>query len=386
MDNGPTWDNIIVRYAGSCLECGGRIEQGCRAFYSRQLKKIKHLPGGCSPAAMARKAQAAELLAKRFGPQPVTPEQPKLDRPRWAPPEPVRERPVAPPTPPVVQPAAQPAADLSAVGQFDSVSDLLADTDLDYGYDYGYGHWTEEHRADWYGLEPADYPEGWQGAATIRRIVTGDWKRGLERLTAAFEDLDEPTRPLQIRRVRRRSDQGNEVDITAYWRGRGDVAWEACHRAHRVAQSRVTIVCDAIQKGASSSDDLFWRGAAVAVLADKLSRAGYSVEVVSAWHTPRDSHGGVRCWTVVKQFHEPLDLAVLAGACACPAFFRAVGHAWANGHDADRGRNIYHGYEVTPWPLSPDYIVAQSGAWTKEAAALWVAAQIEKLQPSQQAA
>ncbi|TFH48659.1 MAG: hypothetical protein E4H01_05905, partial [Lysobacterales bacterium] len=177
----------------------------------------------------------------------------------------------------------------------------------------------------WYGVE--------NQKAAHAIFAAGAWPEGVERMLAALGDLQGDTKPRNIRRTRTRSDFGAEVDVTEYWRGRGDVAWSSCRREQRTGPQTVTVAINPSISAGEDAEKIFWRGAAALCLADKLTVAGYNVEIVllfcvhglfteSSIRASRDDDAVIEC--CVKSARAPLDLNALAVSACLGAFPREL--------------------------------------------------------------
>lgn len=156
-------------------------------------------------------------------------------------------------------------------------------------------------------------------------LASGTWSEGVKRMQDALRVIGATLRPRSIRRVRVRRDFGSEVDITEYWRGRGDVAWQHCERAARNGPQSVTLATNLSINRDKHSDVLFWRGAAVLAVADALTAAGYNVEIIALECGKNFSEDGKRDSVLeicLKSALAPLDLNALAVPACCGAFFR----------------------------------------------------------------
>jgi hypothetical protein len=299
---------INVIFKTKCCKCGNVVPEGARAWYDKAAPKGRRTTHeDCGQPNAANAANAAQA------PQPQAPR---------------AERGVDAPI--AAQNRAQDAAGgLAArfpqhkeVHAYEDVEALLRATENPRNECRAWRAWKDGQGGaspDWLGLEPELGVD--VSLRNVARVIRTGWTRGAERIEKALGGLTVDAQPRSIRRVRTRREFGSEVDITEYWRGRGDKAWTDCTRAARPSRLHYTIVNDALDSGGATADSLFWRGAAVVALADKLTAAGYSVRVVSAWQAA--NRGGVVCYTVCKPFDAPVDLPTLAASCAHPAFFRA---------------------------------------------------------------
>lgn len=158
-----------------------------------------------------------------------------------------------------------------------------------------------------------------KGAAIIRRIET-----------AAAKITLPPKADLRRRRVR--GDHGDDLDITAVYRGRLDIAWERTQRRPVTASAMVSIVVNMICSGDDDASVLSFRGAVGIVLAQLLERFGYRVRIVFAMGGRIVGAGeqfSVRA--VLKDYSKPVNHEAIA--CAThPALFRVMGHRWMWAH------------------------------------------------------
>ena len=236
-----------------------------------------------------------------------------------------------------------------------------------------------EGEVKWHGLrdEPA-FSGGRVRTAAVCKLVSEGWRRGAEKIERAFESIDCAAVPMLVRRRRVHTDQGDSLDIHAVYRGALETAWDKCAARTQRGPQRVTIVNDALDSGGTDSDRMFWRGAAVCALTDKLVRAGYAVQVISGWSGYMDS-GVTICRVQVKSFTAPVDLLTLAAAVALPAFFRSIGHTWGCGWAAQQQGT---GFGVRSLQAMPDEILMsnRSAVCSAATAGAWVAEQINALQ------
>jgi len=132
-------------------------------------------------------------------------------------------------------------------------------------------HWKRKSEHSWLGVS---------SVAELRSVLQKGYPAGvakLEQITVG--DLPEPQ---DIRRRRVRSDQGDELDMQAVYRGDLSRAWSRTKRQSRTSVRSVSIVIDLCGNANITSDQLFWRGAAGLRLANELTNAGYSVAIDGA--------------------------------------------------------------------------------------------------------
>lgn len=183
----------------------------------------------------------------------------------------------------------------------------------------------------WYGLE-GTFKGHTVPLADVVKLVNDGWEDGMKRLTAALKAITPPT-PMNIRRMPAWGDHGDEVNMDRVRTGNLETAWRFTpKRAVGVAKRNVTIVVDSIASHGIPAEQMFWRGAAAVTLADALTNAGYSVQLLSAFRGDGLHGEAVVCRVMVKDYHAPFDLQTAAACLACPAFFRAIGVAWGFGN------------------------------------------------------
>lgn len=174
-------------------------------------------------------------------------------------------------------------------------------------------------KAGWYG------PDSPSPETTVKRVL-GGWKEGAEEVRKRMERV-EVTPPVSIKRRVVRADQGDELDIHAVLRGQLDTAWQSRRRRQAFGPRIVRIVAQTNLLAQTSSEELFWRGAAVVKLADVLTEAGYAVEIVGA-HAATTVDMDRANWLltfVLKHAQSPLDIESLAGVVCNAGFHRTFG-------------------------------------------------------------
>ena len=190
-------------------------------------------------------------------------------------------------------------------------------------------HWTE------HGFIPrairSNLGTNWLGpdnptiAQAVDRVLHG-WKEGAEKVRHHLAAI-EINAPVSVKRKRKRSDQGDDLDIHAVYRGDLEHAWTKRQRSHTRARRTVRIVAQCNLLANTNADELFWRGAAVCKLVDVLSDAGYSVEVIGAIASVRIDHHE-HAWLLtfpLKEAESPLDMEQLAGIACNSGFHRLYG-------------------------------------------------------------
>ncbi len=133
------------------------------------------------------------------------------------------------------------------------------------------------------------------------------------------------------RRRPRRSDIGEELDITAVYRGEMEKAWRTTHREHAEGGTRyITLVLNHGANANVNASSLAYRGLAALKIADTLTDAGYFVRIVSGDISQRVTGSEIyHCIYLVtlKDFDEYLNVPKLAAVICRAGFFRRVGFA-----------------------------------------------------------
>ena len=234
--------------------------------------------------------------------------------------------------------------------------------------------WTRKSERSWLGVS---------SVSELRSVLKNGYPAGVAKLEQIT--VGELPAPQDIRRRRVRSDQGDELDMQAVYRGDLSRAWSRTKRQSRNSVRSVSIVIDLCGNASVTSDQLFWRGAAGLRLANELTNAGYSVAVYGAAGAVRiDSTGDHRLaqFVEIKAEDSPLDMDRLASLTCLAGFFRTslfTGIIWA----ADKvGKRVDYGLGqstnealaegIKALPIPQDAIIqpqvenkAQAEAWLK---------------------
>jgi hypothetical protein len=238
---------------------------------------------------------------------------------------------------------------------------------------------------DWYGMTKNDTRCPVVYASDMLR--TG-WNEGVERMESAMTELAEVPASRSVRRRACWSDAGDSIDMQRVYSGQLDAAWRKCTRQSARAPKPVTIWILAGLSFADSTDAIFWRGAACATLADRLSKAGYSVGI-NAYNCEKSrldnmkQGPGFDFRLTIKPHSTPLDLASMTAAIALPATIRgALYNAMIIAGQED-GFQIGSGIFVitkTPCPdVQPGDFAGLEKVSTKETAIEWITASIAQL-------
>lgn len=249
------------------------------------------------------------------------------------------------------------------------------------------GDWTEssnKSKAEKFWNRDSD--PSWLGVATVnelRSVLTKGYPAGVAKLSKlTVGDLPAPQ---DIRRRRVRSDQGDELDMQAVFRGDLSRAWSRTKRQSRNSVRSVSIVIDLCGSARTTSDELFWRGAAGLRLADELTTAGYSVAVYGAAGADgytNEGHERLAQFVEIKAEDAPMDMDRLASLTCLAGFFRTslfTGIIWAADKQGKRAwsslgmpTNSYLAEGIKALPIPQDSIIQPPTVKNKDSAEAWL--------------
>lgn len=191
------------------------------------------------------------------------------------------------------------------------------------------------------------YGSTWMGGLhswdEAKSLLEKGWPQGAERLRALAGKLT--AQVPQAKSIRRRltwADNGDEVCRDRLNGGQVDSCWRTMRRAPFVAPQTVAIETTWGGHYGQTPEELFWQGAAAAVLTDIMEEAGYRVEV----YANRVSEEGSKrhCSRVkVKEADMPMRLDGMAAVLCHAGIFRTFGFlcieqaehdigGWGHGH------------------------------------------------------
>lgn len=203
-------------------------------------------------------------------------------------------------------------------------STLKGDWKVDINKTSAEEHWKRKSDRDWLGVS---------SVSELRSVLKNGYPAGVAKLEQIT--VGELPAPQDIRRRRVRSDQGDELDMQAVYRGDLSRAWSRTKRQSRASVRSVSIIIDLAGNASVTSSELFWRGAAGLRLADELTTAGYSVAIYGAAGTKNYTAEGSEdvCQLVeIKAEDSPMDMDRLASLTCLAGFFRTslfTGIIWA---------------------------------------------------------
>ena len=238
-------------------------------------------------------------------------------------------------------------------------------------------------RAKWFGLQAGSLIAPHKYA---QDMLAQGWHEGVERMQAAIDTLTPPP-STNARRRSFWSDAGDSIDMQRVYAGNLDAAWRKCTRQSARAPRPVTIWLPMALPCLAETDEIFWRGSAVAMLADTLHQAGYSVAVVGylcGYLMTTGDDPRLDITLTIKPHLSPMDMGTLAAATALPAMVRGIYFSAMNlagsmdGHKIDKG--LAYGNAGSEYAdMQPGDIGGARTVSTQADAQRWIADSMEKL-------
>ena len=193
-------------------------------------------------------------------------------------------------------------------------------------------HMTRSHlgvSATWFGQESFT-----NTAIAMREIGVFNVPEVLERVRTYTKSLKVAKTAINARmlgprprRVRARGDMGNELDANLARIGRHDIAWSKTVRTQAVTSSRRAVLYVGLQAASSyTAPALDWRQATALSIYERLTAAGYSVEVIIGSVVSKlfvGNNDEYQATYVAKPFQMPIISDKLAVMCSA-AFYRTV--------------------------------------------------------------
>ena len=243
-------------------------------------------------------------------------------------------------------------------------------------------HYSGSDARKWFGADSQSQYED--------RLVHG-WGAGVDQLR---EIATKEIKPTSLRKKRIRSDQGDELDIHAVYRGDLSRAWSKSKRQHKLGGMRsIALVCNLSCSAGEDAKNLFFRGASVLKLTEALSEAGYSVAIYAATGSSGVGDGFNFVQVVeIKSEDHALDVSSLASLIAMPAYKRVKLHG-AMLEECER-RNVAGHYglgnnnssliadQIKNLPISENAFI-QPEVNSKESAERWIDLVMAQIEPQQ---
>lgn len=198
---------------------------------------------------------------------------------------------------------------------------------------------------DWYGDA--------KNQADCDAAVSSGWHKGADKVSRFAEELTVNAPPaVDVRRKRRRMDDGDDLCIDSAMRGEWDTAWETFRRAETNGNPVVELVFNWGMSCGVSGEQMFWQGAVACALTDILENAGYRVGLTAVQAISHGAIGarGVKSATVirVKDVGDSMCLSDLAAFTAHSGVYRTYGFSMILNHSAKVEQNLgYPEYDST---------------------------------------
>ena len=197
------------------------------------------------------------------------------------------------------------------------------------------------------------YTSEWMGGMhswkEATSILGNGWPEGAERLRALAGKLSaQLPQAKSIRRKATWADDGDEICKDRLQAGQIEQCWRTMRRSPFVAPQTVAIETPWGGHFRQTAEELFWQGAAAAVLTDILEEAGYRVELYA--NRVSEERGRRHCTRLkVKEADMPMRLDGVAAALCHAGIFRTFGFLcieqaefdvddWGHGHGSELSR------------------------------------------------
>ena len=206
---------------------------------------------------------------------------------------------------------------------FDSVDDIANVAIYKSNVEYNKSTESEIGRSWWGG--------DCQTSGEVRRLVRVGWPEGVEKIQSIVDSLNVPL-PVSRRRKLSRGHDG-DFDVHSVYRGAKHYFTKRVKKFKRGPQM-ISLAVDMCAGGSTSSETLFWRGAACLKVAQDLILQGYKVEVIAFKRSSgsynssqaKDAPRRENIQVVVKQFDQTLEVNNIAVTVAVAGFYRS--HLW----------------------------------------------------------
>ena len=181
-------------------------------------------------------------------------------------------------------------------------------------------------------VDPTRLPKNRYGVGSAKeldQLILNGWHEGVgiaDRLTV---ELETP-RLKNVRRVKRRGDFGDSIDMQAVYGGSIDRAWETTRREISISESgsAITLAVELSCSWNYMAHELYWTGAAAIKLVDALIESGRSVQIIGYLSSTDAFNGQISdaeiCFTA-KEYTEVADISKLMTILGHAAFYRYYG-------------------------------------------------------------
>jgi len=177
----------------------------------------------------------------------------------------------------------------------------------------------------------SEFSERWTGCNSREELdymLKYGWPEGVKKAQELGGSMQTP-RLKNIRRIKKKTDFGDHVDMQMIYSGQLDVAWQKSQREASPNQTgnAITLLVNIDENSGVCAEEMFWAGAVAIRLIDMLVTTGRNVRVLAY-------QKGARCYIngygseaiyVVKEYQESLDIGKLMVILGLAGFFRKYG-------------------------------------------------------------
>ena len=195
-------------------------------------------------------------------------------------------------------------------------------TNIESNRQYAQTHYSHTD-SGWFGLEySAKFPD-------IAKLVKDGWTDGARRLFDTSEHVRKPALE-SINRHMIWKDEGEEISLDRLYSGEFDTMWRGFKPARKKQAGRIVrLACNISANSSVESSEMFWTGAATIVLADILTKAGFSVQIDLLNASYNGSmEDAIAAITTVKDADQPLSISGLASTLCLAGYYRSIGLVW----------------------------------------------------------
>lgn len=204
---------------------------------------------------------------------------------------------------------------------YPSAQDIV-NTELNSVNAAGFQSYTDSHDRDnptkWWGPGITSY------AGCVEAARKG-WPEGTQAMRENLGALPIPELP-SMRRKRKWSDAGDEVDIHRVNSGRVDRAWRRMSRVQALSTTatHVTVAVDVTTNWKMSVEAAMWRGLAAAAIAEACVMSGRQVRVITTQAMKENcpAYDSQHIAVEVKGYHQEMSTDVMMTFTALPGFVR----------------------------------------------------------------
>jgi len=173
---------------------------------------------------------------------------------------------------------------------------------------------------------PCSFFNGYTLERAVRELESPPQAAAFVREIADSITLSDNLGNVSRRHMARRREDGDTLDAMA-WVQRDLAGWERMEKTSVIARV-IRIACNVSVNYLRQPEELYYRGAACAALADVLESAGHSVEITAIVTSDgiEDYHPNMTyaMTTIVKHAHMPMDVDTVSLVMSEIGFFRTV--------------------------------------------------------------